>query len=245
MAKVIVKFKDIVRRQVVLQKETTTIGRTAANDIPVENLAISRRHAEIIRENDQYRLRDLHSSNGTFVNGVRVTEKILQDGDTILIGKHTLLFIEDDTLASVIAAAPHSSQDPDTFLRATMEWEIPAEDAEAATLLHTPTQTVRPAVGTGWLRVRAGELAQTQYPLTGEATIIGSAPYADVRLTAPNAPTVAAVIHRHDTGYFISPSEPGLLLNKRRLIQRQPLTHGTLITIQGIVLECLIEEQKA
>ncbi|MEO5349283.1 MAG: FHA domain-containing protein [Magnetococcus sp. YQC-3] len=243
MAKVIVKFKDIVRKQVVLQKETTTIGRTSTNDIPVENLAISRHHAEITRDGGRYRLRDLQSSNGTFVNGARVTEKILQDGDAILIGKHTLLFIENDDLAATVAAAPQSSQDPDTFLRSTMEWEITIADAEAATLLHAPAPQQTTAVGS--LLVRAGELARERYPLTGEATIIGSAPYADVRLTAPNAPAVAVVIHRHGADYSIAPSEPGVLLNKSRLIRQQPLTHGALIAIQGVLLECLLEEKQS
>ena len=235
MAKVIIKFKEMVRGHIILHKETTTIGRTSTNDIPVENLAISRRHAEIVRAKGRFYLRDLQSSNGTFVNGVRVTETELHDGDAILIGKHTLLFVENDALDNAIAAAPRTGQDPDTFLRSTMEWEIPTGDAEAATLFYTPT--AQPPVHPGVLWVRSGTLAQTHYLLSGEATLIGAAAYADVRLTDANAPAVAAVIRQRGAGYDISPSEPGVLLNNRKLIRQQPLANGSLIIIQGVVLE--------
>ncbi len=235
MAKIIVKFKEVIRDQMTLHKATTTIGRTSTNDIPIENLAVSRCHAEIIRENNRFRLHDLQSSNGTFVNGVRVTDKELCDGDAILIGKHTLLFVENDALATAIAAAPRSGQDPDTFLRSTMEWEIRAEDAEAATLLYNPAASSTPHSGS--LVVRAGSLARSRYPLTGEATLIGAAPYAEVQLTATNAPAVAAVIRHRGTGYDIFPSEPGVLLNNRRLISQKSLANGDLITIQGVVFE--------
>ena len=233
MAKVIIKFKEMVRGHVTLNQGTTTIGRTSTNDIPVENLAISRRHAEIVREQGRFLLRDLHSSNGTFVNGVRVTEKELHNGDAILIGKHTLLFVEQDELEQAIAAAPKVGQDPDTFLRSTMEWEIPSGDTGAATLFYTPHPITQPAS----LWVRSGALARTHYLLSSEATLIGAAAYADVRLTDANAPAVAAVIRHRGSGYDISPSEPGVLLNKRKLIRPQPLEPGSLIIVQGVVLE--------
>ncbi|MBF0400674.1 MAG: FHA domain-containing protein [Magnetococcales bacterium] len=240
MARVIVKFRDVVRKSIPLQKETTTIGRTPTNDIAIENLAVSRHHAEIIQQGKGFFLRDLTSSNGTFVNGVRVVEQPLRDGDTILIGKHILTFVENDELAAAIAAAPRNSQDPDTFLRSTMEWEIPAEEVDAETTLQIPLprQVDTPAA----LVVRAGTLAQERYLLRGEATIIGAAPYADIRLVAPNAPAVAAVIRYLGNHYEISPSETGLLLNKRKLIQQQPLENGHLITIQGVVFEFLAAE---
>ncbi|MBF0098094.1 MAG: FHA domain-containing protein [Magnetococcales bacterium] len=233
MAKVIVKFKETVRSHITLQKACTSIGRTSANDIAIENLAVSRRHAEIVRLQDRFLLRDLHSSNGTYVNGLRIVEHTLCDGDTILIGKHTLLFIVDDALALAMVAAPKVGHDPDTFLRSTMEWEVPVVDADAATTLLAASVDSPPA----FLLVRAGSLEQDRYLLSAEATMIGAADYADIRLTATNAPAVAAVIRRRSTGYDISPSEPGVLLNKRKLITQQPLEHGALITVQGVIFE--------
>jgi pSer/pThr/pTyr-binding forkhead associated (FHA) protein len=233
MAKVIVKFKETVRSHTTLHKGCTSIGRTSANDIAIENLAVSRRHAEIVRLEDQFLLRDLHSSNGTYVNGLRIVEHALCDGDTILIGKHTLLFIADDALALAMVAAPKVGHDPETFLRSTMEWEVPGTDVETTTTLLSLPVADPPAL----LLVRAGSLEQERYLLSAEATLIGAADYADIHLTATNAPAVAAVIRRRSTGYDISPSEPGVLLNKRKLITQQPLAHGALITVQGVVFE--------
>jgi len=69
------------------------IGRDGA-DIPLEDDKVSRKHAEIgLYGPDAYVIRDLASTNGTYVNGRRVSEKIaLTAGDTIRIGDTTLLF---------------------------------------------------------------------------------------------------------------------------------------------------------
>lgn len=69
-----------------------TIGRLETNEIPIPDPGLSRHHAEITPENGQYVLTDLGSTNGTFVNGKRIAEKTLKDGDKIGIGKVSLVF---------------------------------------------------------------------------------------------------------------------------------------------------------
>jgi len=64
----------------------TTIGRTTDNQIVVPVREVSRRHAEIILTEDGYTIKDLGSPNGTFVNGERITEQRLEDGDRIAMG---------------------------------------------------------------------------------------------------------------------------------------------------------------
>ncbi len=62
----------------------TTIGRNAGNDLVIVDPEVSRRHAHVLRREGQFTVEDLGSTNGTFVNGVRVsTETALRDGDTI------------------------------------------------------------------------------------------------------------------------------------------------------------------
>jgi pSer/pThr/pTyr-binding forkhead associated (FHA) protein len=65
-------------------KETITIGRHPASDLkfPADLTIISRKHAEIKREGNQFRLID-RSTNGTFVNGKKITETLLRDGDVL------------------------------------------------------------------------------------------------------------------------------------------------------------------
>jgi hypothetical protein len=69
-----------------------TIGRLEENEIPIPDPGLSRHHADISREIGNYILTDLGSTNGTFVNGKRVAEKTLKDGDKIGIGKVILVF---------------------------------------------------------------------------------------------------------------------------------------------------------
>ena len=78
--------------------DSLTIGRDPGNDIPLDDDKASREHASVRQAEGQYTLSDLHSSNGTFVNGVRITEPaVLRDNDEIRVGNHTLTFhsIED------------------------------------------------------------------------------------------------------------------------------------------------------
>lgn len=65
----------------------TTIGRTPDNDIQVDASWVSRHHAVLLSGPDHCIVEDLHSTNGVLVNGRRVGRQILQDGDTVTVGK--------------------------------------------------------------------------------------------------------------------------------------------------------------
>ena len=73
-----------------LDKPIFNIGRTADNDIVIDNLAVSRLHAVLEREKGDYYIRDCDSLNGTLLNDSRVGRSKIKDGDEIVIGKHTL-----------------------------------------------------------------------------------------------------------------------------------------------------------
>jgi pSer/pThr/pTyr-binding forkhead associated (FHA) protein len=72
-----------------LTKSATTIGRDPLCDIPIDErfAAISRQHAQVVREGDDYILADLNSGNGVFVNGARIGRNRLRDGVTISMGQ--------------------------------------------------------------------------------------------------------------------------------------------------------------
>ena len=74
----------------------SVIGREQGVEIPVFGPAISRRHAEIARVGTLYWIRDLESSNGTFLNGKRIDSAILHDGDEIRIGPEVLVFVNPE-----------------------------------------------------------------------------------------------------------------------------------------------------
>ena len=75
----------------VFEKEIS-IGRDSSNDLWVADRALSRRHCLLANRAEEFILRDLGSKNGTFVNGVPVTEQVLRDGDQITIGDSVFVF---------------------------------------------------------------------------------------------------------------------------------------------------------
>ena len=73
------------------------IGRDPNNDVVLESKIVSRGHAQIVRAREGLTIVDLNSHNGTFVNGTRIKEAILRDGDEILIGGILVLYEETIT----------------------------------------------------------------------------------------------------------------------------------------------------
>jgi pSer/pThr/pTyr-binding forkhead associated (FHA) protein len=78
----------------VLERERLTIGRSPDADIFLDDVTVSRRHAELIRRGRGFTIEDLGSLNGTFVNRRRVEKDTLEDGDEVQIGKYKLTFLE-------------------------------------------------------------------------------------------------------------------------------------------------------
>lgn len=73
-------------------KDNLSIGRSPANDITFKAAKVSRQHAAINKYRDQYLIIDLKSSNGVYVNGRKVEEHALEDGDEISIGGYKMIF---------------------------------------------------------------------------------------------------------------------------------------------------------
>ncbi|MBN1355431.1 mechanosensitive ion channel [bacterium] len=75
-----------------LTDDRTTIGRDPHNTVVVNNPQVSKHHADIVRDERGYRIADRGSRHGTFLNGTRITEALLQRGDEISLGGTRLLF---------------------------------------------------------------------------------------------------------------------------------------------------------
>ncbi len=109
-----------------LDKDVYAIGREAGNDLVIEDAQVSRRHARLTKQGNSYLLEDLGSTNGTFVNGSRVTAPVLlANGD--LIGLADTVVIE--------AQAPML-----TDVNATLVGR--AADAEPTSIIQGPPTTV-------------------------------------------------------------------------------------------------------
>jgi hypothetical protein len=78
-----------------LDRDTTTVGRHPDSEIFLDDVTVSRRHAEFTRTEGGATIRDLGSLNGSYVNGERVEERVLGTGDEVQIGRFKLLYVGD------------------------------------------------------------------------------------------------------------------------------------------------------
>ena len=77
----------------VLDNELTRVGRHPDSEIFLDDITVSRRHAEFVRSAGGYVVRDVGSLNGTYVNRERIDEVPLSSGDEVQIGKFKLVFL--------------------------------------------------------------------------------------------------------------------------------------------------------
>lgn len=103
LAKIIVTRDGQVEQQVQLSKERMSIGRHPRNDIVLTHPAVSGEHAVIVTILDDSFLEDLHSTNGTFVNGHRIGKHFLQHHDVIKMAKFEVEFVADGVRPSMAA----------------------------------------------------------------------------------------------------------------------------------------------
>lgn len=75
-----------------LADDLVEAGRHPDSDIFLDDVTVSRKHAEFVRSLNDFRVRDVGSLNGTYVNRDRIEDVALQDGDEVQIGKYRLVF---------------------------------------------------------------------------------------------------------------------------------------------------------
>ena len=103
----------------ILEKPEVVLGRELNNDLPVPDPEISRRHARFITRADGVYIEDLGSTNGTFLNGVRVkAPTLLHSGDLITLAENTVFVFEQRSTEPIYAQAPYIApvvEEPQVF----------------------------------------------------------------------------------------------------------------------------------
>ncbi len=79
-----------------LDRDLSTVGRHPESEIFLDDITVSRRHVEFRRTGEGFRVHDVGSLNGTYLNGDRVDDALLQNGDEVRIGKFRLIFFASD-----------------------------------------------------------------------------------------------------------------------------------------------------
>jgi pSer/pThr/pTyr-binding forkhead associated (FHA) protein len=97
LALVVVKRGPNAGSRFLLDQPVTSAGRGPGCDIFLDDVTVSRRHAEFQRDNGEFHIVDISSLNGTYVNRKPVASAILANGDEIQIGKFRLVFLTKPT----------------------------------------------------------------------------------------------------------------------------------------------------
>jgi signal transduction histidine kinase len=147
MAYLILKSEQLGTRKVPLADAPVFIGRSSDKDICLKDLTVSNSHAKITAEGGSFRLKDLRSTNGTFVNGEQVHEKILANGDRVTIGSTVLTFFEERESPAKAETPPRQpmAQEPnfEDLFSNTVSMSIDDVETDVIDMKRGPVETAR------------------------------------------------------------------------------------------------------
>ena len=263
MAKITLQLENRVLKEYPIGTMTTTIGRLGDNTIVIDSTAVSSHHASVFDDGGLLTIEDLQSTNGTFVNGVRVSRRILKDGDVVQIGEHRLVL--DQTAAGDVPRTEDAGPtdaingetifiDKRTLVARLMQSETEARKYDAllarlkdvetrGSVAAAPQEPERAPAAS--LRVVAGRTDQTLYRLESQTSLIGKGKASTVRLRGWFKPQLAVAISRNRQGYVATWLGGLVLVDNRPLSGRHELKHGDLLDVCGLLLEFTLEKPAA
>ncbi len=159
MPKMIVSIDGVVIKEVQLTKDRTSLGRRPYNDIVIDNLAVSGEHAVLQLAGNDVHLEDLNSTNGTYLNGKAVKKQLLQNGDTVEIGKYRIKYVND---------AVDSGYEKTTVFKAGSAGAAAVAGMAASAATKSASSSAPAAI-----KVLSGSAAGREVPLVKVVTTIG------------------------------------------------------------------------
>ncbi len=109
MAKLVVLSAGIAGRSYELNVDKTTIGRVEDNTFQIAEPSVSSHHCEVLLRGSDVVVKDLNSTNGTFINNEQITESVLKPGQTLRLGQIEIRLETDGSSAPAPARAPASA----------------------------------------------------------------------------------------------------------------------------------------
>ena len=109
MAKLVILNQGMTGRTFDVNVDRTTVGRLDDNTFQIADASVSSRHAEILLQGSELLIRDLNSTNGTFINGDKIAEAVLKPGQILRVGQVELKIDDGQPLAT---SAPTSASAP-------------------------------------------------------------------------------------------------------------------------------------
>jgi len=224
-----------------LERAVIRVGRIAEMDIVIDNVSVSRRQAEIQREGEGWIVRDIGSSNGTFVNGERLSgDRKLQAGDEIGIGKYSLFFERSSAAAEAAPPATAPAPPPPSAAprpaRARSEATMFLEPEEVDQLRKSAAQKRQAHL----LWESAGRSGTHFFGAEGSAALIGTGELCDVRV--PRGPKHHLLVVRGSQAVEVrNLSFWRRMRVKGQSVVRARLSGGDVVEIAGLKLTFMDE----
>jgi pSer/pThr/pTyr-binding forkhead associated (FHA) protein len=180
-----------VIKEVQLTKDRTSLGRRPYNDIVIDNLAVSGEHAVLQMSGNEVYLEDLNSTNGTYVNGKAVKKLLLQNSDTVEIGKYKIKYVNEAAPAgfektmiikagsaglapSAPAGSPVASAEAGAGLTAAIKVMSGAAAGREVALVKVVTTIGKPGVAVAAITKRPQGFVVAHVEGTGKPTLNGA-----------------------------------------------------------------------
>ena len=213
-------------RKFVLNRGVTTVGRAQDNDIVINNLALSRRHAQLVYVDDGgYELSDLKSQNGVYINSERIRSgRVLSDRDTITLGTYNFIFREDEAASRAPPRRKSSTQaeldlepEYDDEDEGDYQPEYEDDDEEAPVPL---------------LVLTYNDVELQRFPIREDSCLVGRAKECGVQIPERRLSRKHCQIVRNEgERYFVKDlgSQNGTYVNRRRIRGFHELSPGDVL----------------
>ncbi len=202
-----------------------TIGRSADNDIQIDNPGVSSSHAVIRRDRDRYVLEDLGSKNGTYVKGAKLSMHALEYGDVITIFKHQLRFVA--FVGSDVQLEPLGGGENNVNQSGTVAIDM-TQRPDLLDLRNTKNMKIS-------LSVTRPDNQSQIYLLSQQSYSIGKEQDCLVKTSGLMVPPLSASLTRQGNDYVLTPTRQGeIQLNGAPLNRPQLLTTGDEFHVRGI-----------
>ncbi|NOR71213.1 MAG: FHA domain-containing protein [Methylomarinum sp.] len=229
-----VYFNGVLKNSVSIQTDLISIGRTADNDVVIDNMGVSNHHAIISKKDNLFFIEDLNSTNGTFLNSQKLSSRQrISIQDSIIIGKHTLKFSEwshSNNIGSSPASPVNDTTDSTVILsrgKATEINQATATDSQAKLF---------------YLILRGEFTGINKLLLTENSYGIGKSKDNEIRLGGWFTPAYIANIEKIGHSFYISPLKKNTVkLNDSFINSSTLLSASDEIKIKSLFLKFLTD----
>jgi pSer/pThr/pTyr-binding forkhead associated (FHA) protein len=238
MSKLVLKFENAVLQEVAVEEREVSIGRSPDNAVVIDNPAVSHYHARVFNEEGRLMLEDFGSLNGTFVNGQRVKMVGLKPGDSVMIGKHTIVVTDSAEVRAHRLSGDSKSAAPKINETVMLDTKERREFLQKVASTGESAQVAPGRLKVPTVVVKKGKTDRREYTLTDKLTVIGKSAMATVKLKGWFAPKAAAQINRRDdNAYYIGAADKIPTVNGQPIIRPTKLASGDVIAVSGVELE--------